>query len=134
MQHLAHRAFAKQGASGGNGGAHDAMWSSGGLPSAGAPGVGGSGLVLTQRQLDLQRQPAPPPTQPPPQLLLREAAAVRVAAAAPPRDDPGRMVLQKLPSESQVGKCFRIASSDELSGWRLLALHQRVSSVCTQAL
>ena len=54
--------------------------------------------MLTQRQVDLQRQP-PPPQQP----LLLQVADLQVAAALPPlHSPPQRMVLRKLPSESQV--------------------------------
>ncbi len=58
--------------------------------------------MLTQRQVDLQRQP-PPPQQPPQQPLLLQVADLQVAAALPPlHSPPQRMVLRKLPSESQV--------------------------------
>lgn len=79
----------------------------GGLASCGAtgaPGVGGSGLVLTQRQLGLQRQPHQPAQQQPQQQqpLAQQAVAARTVTQLQ-SDNPARLQLQKLPSESKVG-------------------------------
>ncbi len=79
----------------------------GGLASSGATvalGVGGSGLVLTQRQLGLQRQPHQPAQQQPQQQQqpLTQQAVAAPTATELESDNPAHLQLQKLPSESKV--------------------------------